>query len=66
MPIKGNKIHVNDVPWMTDKLKFAMSNRRRALNAGNKIALKYYRNLVNSERKQCRQSYFLGNIKSLK
>ena len=46
IPIKEKKIHVNDAPWMTDKLKTAINNRQRALNSGNRSSFKYYRILL--------------------
>ena len=56
MPIKTRTIHNNDAPWMSDKLKRSIKNRQRALQSGNSIEFKYYRNVVNMEQKKCKSS----------
>ncbi|CAB4016222.1 Hypothetical predicted protein [Paramuricea clavata] len=66
MPIKIRTIHNNDAPWMSDKLKRSIKNRQRALQSGNSIEFKYYRNVVNMERKKCKSSYYDCKIKNLK
>ena len=66
MPIKTRTIHNNDAPWMSDKLKRSIKNRQRALQSGNSIEFKYYRNVVNMERKKCKSSYYDCKIKNLK
>ncbi|CAB4006463.1 Hypothetical predicted protein, partial [Paramuricea clavata] len=66
MPITAKKIHINNAPWMTTKLKGLIRKRQKALNNGNQTVFKYYRNKVNLERKKCRQTYFHEKIKSLK
>ena len=66
MPIKTRTIHNNDAPWMSDKLKRSIKNRQRALQSGNSIEFKYYRNVVNMERKKCKSSYHDCKIKNLK
>ena len=66
MPITAKKIHINDAPWMTTKLRGLIKKRQKALNNGNQTIFKYYRNKVNLERKKCRQTYFHEKIKSLK
>jgi hypothetical protein len=63
MPIKTRTIH-NDAPWMSDKLKRSIKNRQRALQSGNSIELKYYRNVVNMERKKCKSSYMIARLKT--
>ena len=54
MPIRTKRIHNNDAPWMSVKLKKAIEKRQRAFKDGNRSSFKYYRNLVNSEQKRCR------------
>ena len=44
---------------MSDKLKRSIKNRQRALQSWNSIAFKYYRNVVNMERKKCKSSYIM-------
>jgi hypothetical protein len=64
MPIKTRTIHNNDAPWMSDKLKRSIKNRQRALQSGNSIEFKYYRNVVNMERKKCKSSYMIARLKT--
>ena len=66
MPIKTRTIHNNDAPWMSDKHKRSIKNQQRALQSGNSIEFKYYRNVVNTERKKCKSSYYDCKIKNLK
>ena len=65
MPITAKRIHINDAPWITTKLKGLIRKRQKALNNGNQTVFKYYRNKVNWERKKCRQTYFHEKIKAL-
>ena len=51
---------------MSNKLKRSIKNRQRALQSGNSIEFKYYRNVVNMERKKCKSSYYDCKIKNLK
>ena len=66
MPIRTKRIHNNDAPWMSVKLKKAIEKRQRAFKDGKRSSFKYYRNLVNSERKRCRSSFYNSKIKNLK
>ena len=51
---------------MSDKLKRSIKKRQRALQSGNSSEFKYYRNVVNVERKKCKAAYYDDKIKSLK
>ena len=51
---------------MSDKLKRSIKKRQRALQSGNRSEFKYYRNVVNVERKKCKAAYYDNKIKSLK
>ena len=53
-------------PWMSDKLKRSIKKRQRALQSGNSNEFKYYRNVVNVERKKYKAAYYDNKIKSLK
>ena len=66
MPITAKKIHINEAPWMTTKLRGLNKKRQKALNNGNETVFKYYRNKVNLGWKKCRQTYFHKKVKSLK
>ena len=43
-----------------------MKKRQLALQCGYSRELKYYRNVVNAERKRCKASYYDNKIKNLK
>ena len=66
MPVKARTVHNNDAPWMSVKLKRSIKKRQRALQSGNRSEFKYYRNVVNVERKKCKVAYYDNKIKSLK
>ena len=59
MPIKTKRIHNNDAPWMSLKLKQAIKKRQRAFKDRNRSSFRYYRNSVNS-------SFYNSKIKNLK
>ena len=66
MPERVIKIHSNDAPWMTTDLKSQIKKRQMALAGGNVTLFKYYRNLVNRNRKKCRSKYYLSKVHNLK
>ena len=66
MPVKTRTVHNNDALWMSDKLKRSIKKRQRALQSGNSSKFRYYRNVVNVERKKCKAAYYDNKIKSLK
>ena len=54
-----------DVPWMTDKLKSLIEKRQTYgfFTYGPKSNwLKYYRNIVNRERKKCKSKYYMTHV----
>ena len=51
IPIKTVRIHRNDAPWITGKLKSLIRLRQKAYEQNNNTLYKFYRNLVNKERK---------------
>ena len=64
---KTRTVHNNDAsPWISDKLKCPMKKRQLALQSGYSREFKYYRNVVNTERKKCKASYYDNKIKNLK
>jgi hypothetical protein len=65
MPERVIKIHSNDAPWMTTDLKSQIKKRQMALAGGN-VTFKYYRNMVNRNRKKCRSKYYLSKVHNLK
>ena len=66
MPIKRIKKISADVPWMTDKLKTFIKKRQEAFfSYGPKSnCFKYYRNIVNRERKACKSKYYTTQVHS--
>ena len=65
-PEKIIKIHSNDEPWMTADLKSQIKKRQKAFAQGNRPVFVFYRNLVNCNRKRCRQKYYHSKVKQLK
>ena len=66
MPKRSITVHSKDAPWMTCELKSQIRKRQLALQQGNDILFKYYRNLVNRNRKKCRGNYYENKISHLK
>ena len=68
MPEKRMEVSTVDAPWMNKKLKTLIAKRQKAFNKNGNGSLdfKYYRNLVNRERKACRGKYYESNIQNLK
>lgn len=68
MPIKKTKICSADAPWITQKLKSLILKRQKLFNTegSDSTTFKYYRNLVNRERKRCRADYYDSKIQHLK
>ncbi len=68
MPIKRIKKISADVPWMTDKLKAFIRKRQETFFSyvyGPKSnCFKYYRNIVNRERKACKSKYYMTQVHS--
>jgi hypothetical protein len=68
MPKRQIRVCNADAPWMNHKLKSLIVKRQQAFtsNGVNSILFKYYRNLVNRERKICRAKYYESKIQLLK
>ena len=68
MPVKPLKICTADVPWMNESLRSLIMKRQKAFCAyGPESAqFKYFRNLVNRQRKICRGKYCDSKIQHLK
>ena len=62
---KRVKIHYNDAPWITKKLKSLISQRQKAFHHGNRVVFKFYRNVVNKERKRCKSLYYMTKVHDL-
>lgn len=68
MPAKPVKICTADVPRMNESLKSLIMKRQKAFSAygPDSAQFKYFRNLVNQERKICRGKYNESKIQHLK
>ena len=67
-PAKPVKICTADVPWMNESLKSLIMKRQKAFSAygPDSAQFKYFRSLVNRERKTCRGKYYESKIQHLK
>ena len=66
MPIRTITVHSKDAPWMTCELKSQIRKRQLALQQENDTLFRYYRNLVNRNRKKCSGNYYASKISHLK
>ena len=65
VPFKTVRIHCNDAPWITGELKSLTRLRQRAYEQNSNTLYKFYRNLVDKERKLCRSNYYQTKVKDL-
>ena len=67
MPEKVVKVHSNDAPWLSTKLRDLIRKRQVAFH-NNKMStqFKFYRNAVNRERKLCKAKFYASKVKDLK
>ena len=68
MPVKQIKLSANHVRWMNLRLKSLIQKRQKAFvsNDTDSTNFKFYRNLVNRERKSCRAKFYKSNIQNMK
>ena len=64
MPMKTKRIHNNDAPRMSVKLKEQLRSANEPLNDGNRSSFRYYRNLVDPKRRRCRSSFYNRKFKN--
>ena len=64
MPVKTRTVHNNDAPWMSDKRFIKNDNGLYNLGIAVKY-IKYYRDVVNVERKKYEAAYYDSTIKSV-
>ena len=55
MPQRFVRIHQSDKPWLNPDLKQLIHKRQRAFSSGDTLLFKLLRNIVNRERKRCRE-----------
>ena len=63
-PVKKSKPHVNDKPWLTDRIKNLILERQKAYNSNNQTWCKL-RNQVQQEIKRVKVSYHANRIRNL-
>ena len=68
MPVRRVRVNTSDVPWMTPHLKSLILKRQRAFreHGAESSSFKFYRNVVNRERKSCKASFYLIKVEHMK
>ena len=68
MPIKKIPINLADTPWMTQHLKSLILKRQKAFHNHGVASTQYkfYRNIVNCERKLCKANFYKSKIEHTK
>ena len=66
LPKKKIKIHCRDKPWITPELKRLISDRQKALAAGDRDLFKRLRNIINRAIKDAKVSYFKTQVNQIK
>ena len=68
MPVKQYRVCTADAPWMTQIVKPLILKRQKTftMHGPESTQFKYFRNLVNRERKTCRARYYESKVQQLK
>ena len=68
MPVKQYRVCTADAPWMAQRVKALILKRQKAftMHGPESTQFKYFRNLVNRERKACRACYYESKVQQLK
>ena len=66
LPKRKIKIHCRDKPWITPELKSLISDRQKALAAGDRDLFKQLRNIINRAIKHAKVSYFETQFNQIK
>ena len=68
MPVRRVRVNTSDVPWMTPHLKSLILKRQRAFreHGAESSSFKFYRNVVNRERKSCKASFYKVKVEHMK
>ena len=68
MPVRRVRANTSDVPWMTPHLKSLILKRQRAFceHGAESSSFKFYRNVVNRERKSCKASFYKVKVEHMK
>ena len=64
MPMKTVRVNTSDVPWMTQHLKCLISKRQKAFHTlgAESAQYKFFRNIVNRERKKCKGNFYKTKV----
>ena len=68
MPVRRVRVDTSDVPWMTPHLKSLILRRQRAFrkHGAESSSFKFYRKVVNRERKSCKASFYKVKVEHMK
>lgn len=66
MPLKKYQMHSNNPSWITPEFINLIKRRQQAFAQKHMTVYRYYRNLVNTERKTLRSHYFSSKVGQLK
>ena len=61
-PVKKSKLHVNNKPWLTDRIKNLILERQKAYNSNNQTLWRKLRNQVQQEIKRAKMSYHANRL----
>ncbi|XP_072042807.1 uncharacterized protein [Amphiura filiformis] len=64
-PLTTVKVHNNNKPWMSDKIKKLVKKRQLAFSTGNNEVYKKLRNKVQREIKRAKQFYYANRVRNL-
>ena len=68
MPLKRVRVSTNDAPWMTQHLRSLIMKRQKAFHekGSSSPLFRFYRNLVNRERKICKFNFYKFKVENMK
>jgi hypothetical protein len=64
-PLTAVKVHSNNKPWMSQKIKGLVKERQRAFASGNNDLYKKLRNKVQREIKKAKENYYANRVRNL-
>ena len=68
MPVRSVRLNNSDVPWMTQHLKSLILETQKTFNknGAESSQYKFYRNVVNRERKACKANFYKSKVEHMK
>jgi hypothetical protein len=64
-PLVKSKLHTNDKPWLTDRIKTLISKRQTAFASNNHVLWRKLRNQVKREIQNAKLSFHANRIRNL-